>query len=104
MANFKYFATCRGFTVQLLYVQNDMDGTKPENFFGQCPRCNERHTAERVVQFKAFPSLHRCDARCENAKGHNCECACGGANHGKGYSPRQMTARGLPLFAAAAAF
>ncbi len=23
-----------------------------------------------------------CDARCTTARGHNCECSCGGANHG----------------------
>lgn len=28
---------------------------------------------------------HHCDARCENAHGPNCECSCGGANHGKAY-------------------
>lgn len=26
---------------------------------------------------------HKCDARCEHATGHDCECACGGKNHGK---------------------
>lgn len=25
-----------------------------------------------------------CDARCTHAKGFNCECSCGGENHGKG--------------------
>jgi hypothetical protein len=25
-----------------------------------------------------------CDGRCYNAKGHNCECQCGGHNHGAG--------------------
>lgn len=24
----------------------------------------------------------KCDGRCMGAKGHNCECSCGGANHG----------------------
>ena len=28
----------------------------------------------------------KCDARCENAKGHNCECSCGGKNHGRSYA------------------
>lgn len=37
-----------------------------------------------------FSQDHKCDARCVNAKGHNCECSCGGANHGKGYD--------LPVF------
>ena len=38
----------------------------------------------RVIFFKKNPSLHKCDARCLNATGHNCECSCGGKNHGAG--------------------
>ena len=30
--------------------------------------------------------IHRCDARCYNAKGPICECMCNGLNHGKGFS------------------
>jgi hypothetical protein len=26
---------------------------------------------------------HRCDARCESARGNSCECKCGGLNHGR---------------------
>lgn len=26
----------------------------------------------------------KCDGRCMGATGHNCECSCGGANHGIG--------------------
>ncbi len=42
--------------------------------------------ATRVVQFKSNPSRHECDARCMNATGRTmqCECSCGGKNHGKG--------------------
>lgn len=42
----------------------------------------------RKVMYKSFPSKHECDARCMNAKGRtmNCECSCGGKNHGKGFS------------------
>lgn len=41
---------------------------------------------ERVINFKSNPSRHECDARCMNASGRtmNCECACGGKNHGRG--------------------
>lgn len=28
----------------------------------------------------------RCDARCYNAEGGECDCVCGGVNHGKGYA------------------
>lgn len=40
----------------------------------------------RTIVMKANPSRHECDARCMNATGRtmNCECSCGGANHGKG--------------------
>lgn len=40
----------------------------------------------RSIKYKAFGSKHECDSRCINAAGKsmNCECACGGKNHGKG--------------------
>jgi hypothetical protein len=38
----------------------------------------------RRIEYKSNPSLHKCDARCLNATGHNCECSCGGKNHGAG--------------------
>lgn len=100
MANIKYFATCSGFPVQLAFVNNDMAGIRPQNFTGQCPRCGERHQAERAIEYSLTPSRHRCDARCENARGHVCECACGGINHGGGRS-LTVKATELPLFAAA---
>ena len=36
----------------------------------------------RVIDYKKNPSLHKCDARCMNARGRSCECSCGGKNHG----------------------
>ncbi len=38
----------------------------------------------RTIFYKRFPSKHVCDARCRHAKGHNCECSCGGKFHGAG--------------------
>ena len=38
----------------------------------------------RAIIYKSNPSLHKCDGRCLHAKGQNCECSCGGANHGAG--------------------
>jgi hypothetical protein len=38
---------------------------------------------ERAIEYKSNPSKHKCDARCESAKGFKCECECGGKNHGK---------------------
>lgn len=36
----------------------------------------------RTIYFKSHPSLHKCDSRCRSAKGHDCECSCGGQFHG----------------------
>lgn len=40
----------------------------------------------RLVQVRPVAGVFRaevpCDARCTSAKGHKCECSCGGANHG----------------------
>ncbi len=40
----------------------------------------------RRIEFKSNPSLHKCDARCQNATGHVCECSCHGEFHGAGNS------------------
>jgi hypothetical protein len=43
--------------------------------------CCGRQVTFRTVVGKL--GIHKCDARCETSKGHNCECSCGGANHGR---------------------
>lgn len=35
-----------------------------------------------ISRIKAITTDHKCDSRCTSAKGHNCECSCGGKNHG----------------------
>jgi len=32
-----------------------------------------------------YSEVHKCDSRCMGAKGPNCDCQCGGANHGRAY-------------------
>lgn len=49
---------------------------------GKCPACGLWHLADRVIFFQKNPSLHKCNAKCQAARGPNCECSCGGANHG----------------------
>jgi hypothetical protein len=46
---------------------------------------NDYRPVQRVVTYKSNPSKHECDARCMNATGRtmNCECSCGGKNHGR---------------------
>jgi len=47
---------------------------------GICSGC------DRMMDFGVLKAFlrpeHKCDARCTSARGHNCECSCGGANHG----------------------
>lgn len=42
-------------------------------------RCGNEQYLDVV---RGFQSDHKCDARCTSATGKNCECSCGGANHG----------------------
>ena len=44
----------------------------------------ELRPVDRIIEYKRNPSLHKCDGRCLHAKGRQCECSCGGANHGAG--------------------
>ena len=58
-----------------------------------CPLCEYvplRHYPHRFMGEVKGPRLSRaedrcpCDRRCTNATGPNCECSCGGVNHGSG--------------------
>lgn len=44
-----------------------------------CRACNHPVIAKRVLGRR---NGHACDAKCLASKGHSCECACGGKNHG----------------------
>lgn len=45
--------------------------------------CNICHKMMTFGVLKAFFNPdHKCDPRCTSARGPNCECSCGGANHG----------------------
>jgi hypothetical protein len=47
---------------------------------GLCPQC---HRKMQYGKLSGHVDLaHKCDARCSSARGHNCECSCGGVNHG----------------------
>jgi hypothetical protein len=86
MANFRYFADLNGEAFELQNVWHDGSvGSKAKNFTGLLPT-GQRVAATRLIQMKSMPSRHECDARCMNATGRtmNCECACGGKNHGRG--------------------
>lgn len=53
-------------------------------FVGKHPVTGLDVPAVRRIYYKVNGSKHKCDGRCLHAKGRNCECACGGANHGAG--------------------
>ena len=37
-----------------------------------------------IAVYNSDGCVGRCDAKCYNATSHECECICGGANHGAG--------------------
>jgi hypothetical protein len=51
---------------------------------GLCPGCG------RKMEYSFLVATTRlgvpCDARCTGARGHSCDCSCGGKNHGAGWS------------------
>lgn len=100
MSKAKFFSDYQGETVELgswdlmkrkVFIET-FPGVKGKNydsfekFVGKHPVTGAIIPITRVISFGSNPSLHKCDARCMNAKGHNCECSCGGANHGKGFN------------------
>lgn len=59
--------------------------------FGRCGTFG--HKAFKLKAVKGtYSKDHKCDARCLNAKGNDCTCSCGGANHGKGHAVEVIVA------------
>ena len=46
---------------------------------------NREHEVARSVAYNLDGSRHRCNSACQHARGSECECSCGGANHGKAH-------------------
>lgn len=53
--------------------------------YGTCPDCGRLHPSGRRVHYSKKPSMHVCNAKCMGAMGPDCECSCGGKNHGAGF-------------------
>jgi hypothetical protein len=67
------------------------------NPYGVMARCPSSHKMFPLRQIKGtYSEAHKCDARCLNAKGHDCTCSCGGANHGRGYAVEIQTVSASP--------
>ena len=86
MAQFRHFADIDGETIELARDRIDYRGKANGGKFGWHEATRTWLPVSRSIQFKSNPSRHECDARCTHAKGRTmqCECSCGGKNHGKG--------------------
>ncbi len=49
-----------------------------------CKACGAQSVARPVLG--RIVKAKKCDARCLASTGHNCECSCGGKNHGAGHA------------------
>lgn len=93
----RHFMTADGAEVPVIRTPRDIpegfegwctDGSNGNelSYVGPCPDCGQRKMIRgQAVRGTIAPSV-RCDARCEGARGPNCECSCGGANHGAGHA------------------
>lgn len=43
------------------------------------------HEVGRSIAYDLNGSRHKCNSSCQHARGTDCECACGGAFHGKAW-------------------
>jgi hypothetical protein len=104
MAKIKHFADINGQTIELIAVASMKNSEFAAKFPGVKGRRYDSFSmfvgvsagmkwsdavpVTRVIQYKSFPSKHVCDARCMGATGKtmNCECSCGGKNHGRGFN------------------
>lgn len=68
-----------GRTERRYFRLDDKRGRVREGYDGVCA-CGGQCVSARI---KGIVSEHVCDARCSSATGPNCECQCGGRNHGK---------------------
>lgn len=69
---------------------------------GHFARCSNGHKFFPVKAIKGtYSKDHKCDARCLNAKGVECTCSCGGANHGAGHAVTVVEASAAPSLAMA---
>jgi hypothetical protein len=69
---------------EVVYFFRDADGkriTSSDDYYTGCPNCHTKHIDGNVVK-GTYSESHKCDARCMNAKGQDCECSCAGASHG----------------------
>ncbi|MFZ3343347.1 MAG: hypothetical protein WA213_20890 [Terriglobales bacterium] len=64
-------------------------GGRPTEYAGDvemgiCSGCGKMMTPGMLNGF-VRPD-HKCNGACVNSRGPNCDCSCGGANHGKGWA------------------
>lgn len=50
-----------------------------------CPGCGRAWSTCQRVKGHRVPEIP-CGGKCRNAKGPNCDCSCGGENHGRGHA------------------
>lgn len=55
--------------------------TSSDEYFTGCPKCHSKFIEGNAVK-GTYSDSHKCDSRCMNAKGPDCECQCAGKNHG----------------------
>lgn len=80
VSTFKYFADTSAGTLEFNNADYRKDGA-----YGFDKESQTWVKITRKINYKTRPSKHECDDRCMTASGKTmtCECACGGANHGK---------------------
>ena len=72
---------CPGKAWRLNIAPKDWPGGCP---VAACPDCGVKRYGKPV--HGRVSHKHKCGGKCRTSLGPNCECSCGGANHGAGYA------------------
>lgn len=91
MSSDRYIAKCKDcntYTSALIHNVNQANQTGDLHEIRgykclHCRRCGKSRIA-RWVKGK-YSEKHKCGSRCMASTGPNCECSCGGKNHGANY-------------------
>jgi hypothetical protein len=59
-----------------------------------CPDCGREREGRRIEG--RVSENHKCGAKCRSSKGWQCECSCGGANHGAGFDVQEPEVTRIP--------
>jgi hypothetical protein len=84
MAKAKEITRAKGVNALVLRLQKSKDRAEKRRI---------RRQLRKLNHYQGGDTHRHCDERCWSATGKDCDCKCGGKNHGLGHAPRSARKR-----------